>query len=209
MSKLLSFLFVAALCCAQTALPAKKSALDKAVLEAYVRHLFVMDKRIDIKVGDPKPSTDLPGFLEVKVRASMGTQAQDFEFLVSKDGSKILQGTVYDTNQNPFKSENDKLKTDFEPSLGAPGRRRRVGGVLGLPMPVLQGRGEDDPGQPDEDLPVGCAPVFQDLPARIAPPLGQARRRRQPLRLQAAAHRLLDLPRLDLREPDRPSPRRA
>ncbi len=86
-----------------------------------MRHLFVMDKRIDIKIGDPKPSTDLPGFLEVKVRASMGVQAQDFEFLVSKDGSKILQGTVYDTNQNPFKSENDKLKTDFEPSLGAPG----------------------------------------------------------------------------------------
>jgi protein-disulfide isomerase len=122
MSKLLSFLFVAAVCCAQTP-PAqpKKSALDKAVLEAYVRHLFVMDKRIEIKVGDPKPSTELPGFFEVKVHASMGTQAQDFEFLVSKDGSKILQGTVYDTNQNPFKSENDKLKTDFEPSLGAPG----------------------------------------------------------------------------------------
>src|SRR6476619_4603934 len=115
MSKLFSFLFVAALCCDQT--PPKKSALDKAVLEAYVRHLFVMDKRIEIKVGDAKPSTDLPGFFEVKVRASMGTQAQDCEFLVSKDGSKILQGTVYDTNQNPFKSENDKLKTDFEPSL--------------------------------------------------------------------------------------------
>jgi protein-disulfide isomerase len=122
MSKLLSFLFVAAVCCAQTPDPQpKKSALDKAVLEAYVRHLFAMDKRIDVKVGDAKPSTDLPGFLEVRVRASMGVQAQDFDFLVSKDGSKILQGTVYDTNQNPFKNENDKLKTDFEPSLGAPG----------------------------------------------------------------------------------------
>jgi protein-disulfide isomerase len=51
----------------------------------------------------------------------MGVQSQDFQFLVSKDGSKILQGQVFDVSQNPFKSENDKLKTDFEPSLGAPG----------------------------------------------------------------------------------------
>src|SRR3954467_15290283 len=90
--------------------PPKKSALDKATLEAYVRHLFVMDKRISIQVSDPQPSMSLPGFLEVGVHASMGTQAQDFQFLVSKDGSKILQGNVYDVNNNPFKTDIDKLK---------------------------------------------------------------------------------------------------
>src|SRR4051812_30054087 len=71
---------------------AKKSALDKPTLEAYVRHLFVMDKRIAVLVDDPRPSADLPGFLDVTVHASVGAQAQDFQFLVSKDGSKILQG---------------------------------------------------------------------------------------------------------------------
>jgi protein-disulfide isomerase len=121
MSRLLLSLFVAGICLAQTpAAPPKKSALDKATLEAYVRHLFVMDKRITIKVDDPKPSESLPGFMDVSVRASMGQQSQDFQFLVSKDGSKILQGTVYDVAQNPFKSENDKIKTAFEPNLGAP-----------------------------------------------------------------------------------------
>jgi protein-disulfide isomerase len=121
MSRLFFFLF-AGLCLAQTP-PAqpKKSALDKATLEAYVRHLFVMDKRISIQISDPKPSTSLPGFLDVSVHASMGVQAQDFNLLVSKDGSKILQASVYDVNQNPFKNENDKIKTEFEPSLGAPG----------------------------------------------------------------------------------------
>jgi protein-disulfide isomerase len=120
MSRFLPFLF-AAVCLAQTP-PAqpKKSALDKATLEAYVRHLFVMDKRIAIKVDDPKPAASLPGFLDVTVHASMGAQSQDFQFLVSKDGSKILQGSVYDVNQNPFKNENDKIVTSFEPSLGAP-----------------------------------------------------------------------------------------
>src|SRR5262249_52162955 len=40
---------------------------------------------------------------------------------VSKDGQKILQGSVYDINNNPFKSDLDKLKTEFEPSIGTPG----------------------------------------------------------------------------------------
>ena len=99
----------------------KKSALDKATLEAYVRHLFVMDKRISIQVSDPHPSVNLPGFMEVGVHASMGPQSQDFQFLVSKDGSKIIQGNVFDINANPFKNELDKIRTEFEPSLGAPG----------------------------------------------------------------------------------------
>lgn len=99
----------------------KKSALDKATIEAYVRHLYVMDSRIKMQVGDPKPSTQLPGFFEVGIHASMGQQSQDFTFLVSKDGSKILQATVYDVDKNPFKSDLDKIKTEFEPSIGTPG----------------------------------------------------------------------------------------
>jgi protein-disulfide isomerase len=99
----------------------KKSALDKAVMEAYVRHLFVMNSDIKVEVSDPKPSTQLPGFLEVVVHASKGEASGDFPFLVSKDGSKIMQATVYDINSNPFKPDLDKLKTEFQPSLGTPG----------------------------------------------------------------------------------------
>src|SRR5215831_2007519 len=94
----------------------KKSALDKATLEAYVRHLFVLDPaRIKVEVLDNKPSAELPGYQDVTVRASMGQQSQELKFLVSKDGQKILQGSVYDINNNPFKSDLDKLKTEFEP----------------------------------------------------------------------------------------------
>jgi protein-disulfide isomerase len=99
----------------------KKSALDKATLEAYVRHLYVMDNRITVQVLDPKPSTELPGYMDVTVHASAGQQAQDFKFLVSRDGSKILQGSVYDVNNNPFKSDLDRLKNDGAPSFGTPG----------------------------------------------------------------------------------------
>ncbi len=99
----------------------KKSGLDKATLEAYVRHLFVMDQRIKVEVADPKPSADLPGFYDVTIRASMGAQSQDIELMVSKDGSKILQGQVFDVATNPFKKDLDKIKTAFEPSMGTPG----------------------------------------------------------------------------------------
>jgi protein-disulfide isomerase len=100
---------------------AKKSALDKTTLEAYVRHLYVLDSRIAIQISDPKPSTELPGFEDITVHASMGAQAQDFKFLVSKDGSHIVQGSVYDIAHNPFKPELDKLKTEGAAAMGTAG----------------------------------------------------------------------------------------
>ncbi len=100
--------------------PPKKSALDKAVLEAYVRHLYVMDSRITIQISDPKPS-EVPGFTEETVHAALGPQSQDMKFLISKDGSKILQATVFDINSNPFKLDLAKLKTQGAPSMGTPG----------------------------------------------------------------------------------------
>src|SRR5262245_8417773 len=98
----------------------QKSALDKATLEAYVRHLMVYGPQIQIKVDDAKPSS-LPGFLQVTIHASAGQAKQDLIFFVSKDGQKIVQGTVYDVANNPFKEDLDKLKTDMQPAIGKSG----------------------------------------------------------------------------------------
>lgn len=98
-----------------------KSAFDKPTLEAYVRHLFVWGPKIDVRISDPKPSTELAGFFEVPVHASQGQASQDETFLVSKDGRKVLRATVFDIAENPFKADLDKLKTQFQPSLGTPG----------------------------------------------------------------------------------------
>jgi protein-disulfide isomerase len=116
---LVAALFLAATVSAQA--PAKKTALDKPTLEAYVRHLFVWDNRITVQVSDSKPSPDLPGFLDVTVRASAGKQSQDFKFVVSKDGSKVMQASVYDIANNPFKRELDRIKTQGEPDMGTSG----------------------------------------------------------------------------------------
>jgi protein-disulfide isomerase len=98
----------------------KKSALDKATLEAYVRHLFIWGAPVQVKIGDAKPS-QLPGFAEVKVTAMAGAASQEEIFYVSKDGQKFIRGIVFDVAANPFKPELDKIKTQFEPSFGTPG----------------------------------------------------------------------------------------
>jgi len=98
----------------------KKSAMDKTTLEAYVRHLFVWGPHIKVEIDDPKPSA-LPGFVDVLVHASAGAARQDELFYVSKDGQRIVRGSVFEVTQNPFKPELDKLKTEFQPSFGTPG----------------------------------------------------------------------------------------
>jgi protein-disulfide isomerase len=55
------------------------------------------------------------------VHAFAGKQSQDFQFFVSKDGSRIVQGTVYDIANNPFKPQLDKLKTEGAPNFGTQG----------------------------------------------------------------------------------------
>jgi protein-disulfide isomerase len=101
--------------------PPEKSALDKAVLEDYVRHLFVWGPQIQVKVGDAKPSEALPGFREVPVVASAGQASQAITFYVSPDGRRVVQGTVFDITLSPFKSDAEKIKTDLQPSFGTPG----------------------------------------------------------------------------------------
>ncbi len=100
----------------------RKSALDKSTLEAYMRHAAGWFPPVKVEVGDPRPAGSLPGFLEIKVRASYQDASQEETVLVSKDGRKILRSPViYDVDQNPFKPELDKLKTQLQPSMGTPG----------------------------------------------------------------------------------------
>jgi protein-disulfide isomerase len=105
---------------APAAPPAAASALDKTTLEAYVRHLFVWGKNVNVAISDPKPSTELEGFWEVTVHASVGKASQDEKLLISKDGKKIVRGMVFDIAQNPFKADLDRLHTQFQPSMGTP-----------------------------------------------------------------------------------------
>jgi protein-disulfide isomerase len=105
---------------AKAAPAAKAPAFDKAAFETYVRHLNVWPTTIKMEIGDPKPG-ELPGFYSVLVKASQGKASQEETFYVSKDYKKIVRGLVYDSTENPFKKDLDKLKTAGRPALGTAG----------------------------------------------------------------------------------------
>jgi protein-disulfide isomerase len=98
----------------------RKSALDKAVLEAWARHLLVMGPQIVVTISDPRPAP-MAGFVEETLHASLGDRSQNFVFYISSDGSRIVQGTVWEVGRNPFQKDLDKLNTSFQPSMGTPG----------------------------------------------------------------------------------------
>lgn len=128
MKPLLLVFAVAGALCAQTAAhaarkaahPGGPSALDKKQFEFYVRHLFVWPPPIEVSISDPHPSP-IPGFVEVRVRATRGQASQEEKFFVSKDGKQILRGAVYDVAKNPFHDQLAILKTEGHPSLGTAG----------------------------------------------------------------------------------------
>jgi protein-disulfide isomerase len=95
-------------------------ALDKVKLEAYLRHLEVWPPTINMKIDDPKPVADLPGFNRVVVHLSYNDARLDQSYLISNDGQKIFKGEIYDLNKSPFQANLDKIKTDQQPAFGAP-----------------------------------------------------------------------------------------
>src|SRR5690348_5488056 len=141
----------------------QKSAFDKPTLEAYVRHLFLIQPNITVTVADPKP-TDLPGFKEVKVRLAQGPQFQDVTLYVSNDGKKILQGSYYDINHNPFKPDIDKLHTQFQPNLGTAGAPVAIVVFSDLQCPHCKGEAEMLRQNLIQNYPTQVRLYFKDYP---------------------------------------------
>ena len=99
---------------AQTKPAASKPAgstpvLDKSKMEAYVRHLLLWGPHITVTVADPVPGP-MPGYNEVKVTGGYKTVSLDEIFYLSQNGQKVVRGTVYDIDKNPFSAEIAKLK---------------------------------------------------------------------------------------------------
>src|SRR5580658_3805258 len=93
--------------------------LDKVKLETYLRHLEVWPSMINLKIDDPKPAAEMPGFNKVLVHLSYNDARLDQAYFASNDGQKIFKGEVYDLNKSPFQANLDKIKTDQQPSFGA------------------------------------------------------------------------------------------
>jgi protein-disulfide isomerase len=115
--KIIPLLCFAAALFAQTKPAVQKSALDKATLESYLRHVELWIPQVSVKIDDPKPSNAMPGLSEVWVHASYNGATKDFLYYVSKDGRNLIKGEIYDVTRSPFQSNIDQLKPD-SPSFG-------------------------------------------------------------------------------------------
>ena len=102
---------------AQTAAP----KIDKAALEAYLRHAELWVPQVTVSIDDPKPSPYLPGFSEVAVHLSYNGQSKDEHYFISQNGKNIVKGEAYDMTKSPFQAAIDRIKTDSQPSYGKPG----------------------------------------------------------------------------------------
>ncbi len=99
--------------------PAAKSALDKPSLEAYLRHQFLLPSNLKVLIEDAKPS-ELPEMLLVDVTVTDGgPMRQQVQFFVSKDGTKLVQGKVFDIRESPFAPDLKLLKAEGSPSTGS------------------------------------------------------------------------------------------
>jgi len=94
--------------------------LDKAHMEAYVRHLLAVIPEVQVKIDDPKP-TGTADLQEVDVHFTYQGRSQDETFYLTKDGQHIIRGVVYNLGQNPFQEDLAKLKTTGAPSFGPAG----------------------------------------------------------------------------------------
>jgi protein-disulfide isomerase len=151
----------------------QKSAFDKPTLEAYVRHLFLLQPQLTVTIGDPKPST-LPGFKEVRVRIAQGAQSQELPLYVSTDGKKIVQGNYYDVTTNPFKPELDKLKTQFQPALGTAGAPVAIVVFSDLQCPHCKGEAEMLRQNLIQNYPTQVRLYFKDYPLEGLHPWAKA-----------------------------------
>lgn len=112
------FPLLAALClCCVSAQVKPKTAFDKSTFETYVRHLLLVDPRVQISVDDPKPSS-ITGLKELDVHMTYQGRSQDEVFYVSGDGQQVLYGKVFNINHSPFQADLDKIHTETAPSLG-------------------------------------------------------------------------------------------
>jgi hypothetical protein len=198
MSRILLACFLAGGLFAADAPPAKKTAFDKAAMEVYVRHLFVWNNQIKVEVGDPKPSP-VPGFQEVKVRASAGAVQHEESFFVSKDGQKILRGVAYDVNQNPFKPQLDKLNTELQPSFGTPGAPVVLVLFSDFECPYCKEEAKVLRTNLLNTYPKDVRLYFKDFPLSQIHPWAKPGRHRRPLCLPAEPGSLLGLSRLGVR----------
>ena len=111
--------------------PAKASALDKTTLENYIRHLQAWDHSISIEDRRPQARADGRILSRSTSTPSRTKRRRIWSYYVSKDGAHHPPGHHYETAENPFKPDLDKLK-NITAAL------RLTTGLTGAPVVIVE-----------------------------------------------------------------------
>lgn len=105
---------------AQTKAPAAAPAsnIDKAKIDAYLRHLELWIPQVTVTIDDPTPAPEMPGYNNLLVHLTYNKASTDLHYYISQDGSRLFKGDSFNLSQSPFQSNLDKLKMDLMPSFG-------------------------------------------------------------------------------------------
>jgi protein-disulfide isomerase len=101
--------------------PKASSNVDKAKVEAYLRHLELWLPAVTVQIEDPTPAPSMPGYNSLVAHLSYNNASTDIHYFISQDGKRIFKGESYDLTKSPFQANLDKLKTDLQPSFGEAG----------------------------------------------------------------------------------------
>ena len=158
---------------AQTAAP-KAGSIDKAALEAYLRHAELWVPQVSVAIDDPKPSAYLPGFSELAVHLSYQGQSKDERYYVSQDGKSIVKGEVYNLGKSPFQSTIDQMKLDAQPSYGKAGAPVTIVVYGDFQCPVCKVEAEVMRKNVTQSFPDKVQVYFKDFPLESIHPWARA-----------------------------------
>ena len=93
-----------------------KAEIQKNV-EVFLRKVFAWGPSFQVKIGEPTPAP-LPGFYQVLVEVTVGSESDSTVMYISKDGRHLIRGDVLDTTEDPFAENRRKISLDGSPSIG-------------------------------------------------------------------------------------------
>jgi protein-disulfide isomerase len=90
--------------------------IDKQRLETYLRYAEAYTSEVKFTIDDPTPSA-YPGYYRVLVHLTHGPSKLDRVYYITGDGRHLINGAVWDVNENPFVDILEHLPMDG-PSFG-------------------------------------------------------------------------------------------
>lgn len=112
-----SFLLLLVICLGCVAQSTSPDLTKK--IERQVRSYYKIPAEVQLLVGVPSASSELPNYDSVVVTIDNGGKKQDLTFLVSKDHSSMMRVIKFDLNKDPFAETMSKIDTNGRPTRGA------------------------------------------------------------------------------------------